>query len=94
MRVENHMKRDEEVARYCARHGVTSNDFLLVPCFIPYEQRAGETAKDACERELREMAKARGAPRDHGEGPSGDRRGSATEIVATASDADRRGSHS
>jgi hypothetical protein len=39
------MKHDEEVARYRAEHGLASDDFLLVRCFIPHERRAGETAK-------------------------------------------------
>jgi hypothetical protein len=91
MRVENHMKHDEEVARYRAEHGLASDDFLLVRCFIPHERRAGETAKEAFERELREMAKARGALPDDGERLAGERRsGSATDIVATASSPPRQ----
>jgi hypothetical protein len=54
--VENHMRRDEEVARFCAEHGVGKDDLVLVQILVPYEQRSGETAKQAYERELREMA--------------------------------------
>jgi hypothetical protein len=54
--VRNHMKRDEEVARFRAEHGVTSDDTLWVRCIVPYECRPGETAAEAYQRELREMA--------------------------------------
>jgi hypothetical protein len=55
--VKNHMKRDEEVARYCAEHGVGKDDLVLVQVIIPFETRPGETAKEAYERELRVMAR-------------------------------------
>src|SRR5262245_20930804 len=53
--VRDHRRRDEEVARFPAEHGVAADDFLLVRVLIPFERRPGETAKDAYERELREM---------------------------------------
>src|SRR5262245_65431229 len=56
MVVKNHMRRDEEVARFCADHGVTDSDLLIARILIPFETRPGETAKDAYERELRAMA--------------------------------------
>src|SRR5262245_42686751 len=88
--VRNHMKRDEEVARFCAEHGVTSDDFLFVRCFIPYECRPGETAKEAYERELRSMANQEALPdaRESARLESAEG-GSATEITATASTGNR-----
>jgi hypothetical protein len=55
--VENHMKRDEEVARFCAENGVTEHDLLIVTTLVPFETRPGETAAEAYQRELRTMAR-------------------------------------
>jgi hypothetical protein len=57
--IENHMKRDQELARFRAEHGVSESDVVTVQTLIPYEQRAGETAKESYERELASIAKAR-----------------------------------
>jgi len=54
--VRNHMRTDEEIARFCAEHGVTDSDLLIAQILVPFETRPGETAKDAYERELRAMA--------------------------------------
>jgi hypothetical protein len=55
--VDNHMKQDEEIARYRAEHGLTDNDDLLIArIVIPFEQRPGETATEAYQRELAGMA--------------------------------------
>ena len=54
--VRNHMRSDEEIARFCAEHGVTDSDLLIAQILVPFETRPGETAKDAYERELRAMA--------------------------------------
>ena len=54
--IRNHMRTDEEIARFCAEHGVTDSD-LLIAQVVPFETRPGETAKDAYERELRAMAR-------------------------------------
>src|SRR5215831_13423631 len=51
--VRNHMRADEEIARFCAEHGVTDSDLLIAQVVVPFETRPGETAKDAYERELR-----------------------------------------
>jgi len=51
--VRNHMRKDEEIARFCAEHGVTDSDLLIAQVLVPFETRPGETAKDAYERELR-----------------------------------------
>jgi hypothetical protein len=84
--VKDHRKRDEEVARFRAEHGVTSDDILWVRCIIPYECRPGETAAEAYQRELREMASKKQEALDHGERPAqGLRGGSGTETIATAS---------
>ena len=48
---------DEEIARFCAEHGVTDSDLLIAQVLVPFETRPGETAKDAYERELRAMAR-------------------------------------
>src|SRR6516162_3861460 len=53
----NHMRADEELARFCAEHGVTDSDLLIAQILVPFETRPGETAKDAYERELRAMAR-------------------------------------
>jgi hypothetical protein len=55
--VKDHMRRNEEVARFCAEHGVTNSDLVIVRVIIPFETRPGETAKEAYERELRAMAR-------------------------------------
>jgi len=55
--VRNHMRTDEEIARFCAKHGVTDSDLLIAQILVPFEMRPGETAKDAYERELRAMAR-------------------------------------
>src|SRR6516164_5216234 len=55
--VTNHMRTDEEIARFCAEHGVTDSDLLIAQVLVPFETRPGETAKDAYERELRAMAR-------------------------------------
>src|SRR5215469_10336326 len=55
--VRNHMRTDEEIARFCAEHGVTDSDLLIAQILVPFETRPGETAKDAYERELRAMAR-------------------------------------
>ena len=84
--VRDHRRRDEEVARFRAEHGVTSDDILFVRCFVPYECRPGETAAEAYERELREMASKTQEALDHGERPVQElREGSGTETIATAS---------
>jgi hypothetical protein len=57
MVVKNHMRKDEEIARFCAQHGVTNSDLVIVRTIIPFETRPGETAKEAYERELRAMAR-------------------------------------
>jgi hypothetical protein len=95
--VENHMKRDEHLAQFCAEHRVTSDDVVIVQTLVPYEQRPGETAKEAYERELREMARndrdgrRKEALPDHGERSAVDgRTGSAREITATAFTPPRR----
>jgi hypothetical protein len=108
MVVENHMRRDEEVARFRAEHGVTNDDVLIVQVIVPFEARPGETAKEAYERELREMAgndrhgcktQVEALP-DHGERSAVEgRTGSAMESTATGRRGDRRmtggnGSHS
>jgi hypothetical protein len=54
--IRNHMRTDEEIARFCAEHGVTDSDLLIARILVPFETRPGETAKDAYERELRAMA--------------------------------------
>ena len=51
------MRTAEEIARFCAEHGVTDSDLLIAQIFVPFETRPGETAKDAYERELRAMAR-------------------------------------
>jgi hypothetical protein len=51
------MRADEEIARFCAEHGVTDSDLLIAQILVPFEMRPGETAKDAYERELRAMAR-------------------------------------
>jgi hypothetical protein len=51
------MRADEEIARFCAEHGVTDSDLLIAQVVVPFEMRPGETAKDAYERELRAMAR-------------------------------------
>ena len=48
---------NEEIARFCAEHGVTDSDLLIAEILVPFETRPGETAKDAYERELRHMAR-------------------------------------
>src|SRR5215813_9477001 len=55
--VRNHMRADEEIARFCAEHGVTDSDLLIAQVVVRFETRPGETAKDAYERELRAMAR-------------------------------------
>jgi hypothetical protein len=50
--VRNHMRTDEEIARFCAEHGVTDSDLLIAQILVPFETRPGETAKDAYEREV------------------------------------------
>src|SRR5215467_13136623 len=55
--IRNHMRTDEEVARFCAEHGVTDSDLLIAQILVPFETRPGETAKDTYERELRAMAR-------------------------------------
>jgi hypothetical protein len=50
-------RRAEEIARFCAEHGVTDSDLLIAQILVPFETRPGETAKDAYERELRAMAR-------------------------------------
>ena len=55
--VRNHRRTAEEIARFCAEHGVTDSDLLIAQIFVPFETRPGETAKDAYERELRAMAR-------------------------------------
>jgi hypothetical protein len=91
--IRNHMRRDEEIARFCAEHGVTNSDLVIVRTIIPFETRPGETAKEAYERELRTMArkepdgrKSQEALPDHGEGGTG----SAKESTATAFTPPRR----
>jgi hypothetical protein len=49
--VRNHMRTDEEIARFCAEHGVTDSDLLIAQILVPFETRPGETAKDAYELE-------------------------------------------
>ena len=55
--VENHMESDAEIARFCAEHGVTDDDTLIVRTFIPHEARPGETAQEAYQRELTSIGK-------------------------------------
>jgi|SRR5262245_27990597 len=101
MVVRDHRRRDEEVARFRAEHGVTSDDILWVRCIVPYGCRPGETAAEAYQRELREMAskkqEALGDARESARFESAEG-GSATEITATASTNRRapgdEGSHS
>ena len=50
------MRKDEEIARFCAQHGVGGSDLLIVRTLIPFETRPGETAKEAYERELASIA--------------------------------------
>src|SRR5262249_58637864 len=69
--VRNHMKRDEEVARYCTEHGVTNDDLVLVRVIVPFEIRPGETARDAYIRELASIAEARGETRPLAEKATG-----------------------
>jgi len=57
MTVRNHMKRDEEVARFCAEHRVTADDVLTVRVIVPFQTLPGETASEAYARELREGGK-------------------------------------
>jgi hypothetical protein len=89
--IKNHMRRDEELAAFCAEHAVTNNDLLITQTLIPFETRPGETAREAYERELASIAKARGETQGPAEkatcaagctegalGPGG-RRGGATE---------------
>jgi hypothetical protein len=45
--VRNHMRTDEEIARFRAEHGVTDSDLLIAQVLVPFETRPGETAKDA-----------------------------------------------
>jgi len=54
---QNHMRTEEEIARFCAEHGVTDSDLLIAQVLVPFETRPGETAKDAYERELRAMVR-------------------------------------
>jgi hypothetical protein len=56
MVVRNHMRKNEEIARFCAQHDVRGSDLLIVRTLIPFETRPGESAKEAYERELRAMA--------------------------------------
>ena len=64
MVVRNHMRKDEEIARFCAQHGVSGDDLLIVQTVVPFETRPGETAKEAFERELASIAE-RAARHDH-----------------------------
>jgi len=57
--VRNYIRTDEEIARFCAEHGVTDSDLLIAQILVPFETRPGETAKDAYERELRALAARR-----------------------------------
>jgi hypothetical protein len=43
--IRNHMRTDEEIARFCAEHGVTDSDLLIAQILVPFETRPGETAK-------------------------------------------------
>ena len=45
--VPNHMRTDEEIARFRAEHGVTDSDLLIAQVLVPFETRPGETAKNA-----------------------------------------------
>jgi len=56
-KVRHFVRADEEIARFCAEHGVTDSDLLIAQVLVPFETRPGETAKDAYERELRAMAR-------------------------------------
>jgi hypothetical protein len=49
--VRNHMRRDEEVARFRAEHGVTGDDLLIAQVIVPFQTLAHETAAAAYQRE-------------------------------------------
>jgi hypothetical protein len=93
--VRNHMRRDEEVARFRAEHGVTGDDLLIAQVIVPFQTLAHETAAAAYQRELRDMAgndrngrKRQEVLPDHGERSALERR----RAIATdyASGGDRR----
>jgi hypothetical protein len=90
--VENHMKRDQHLARFCAENGVTEHDLLIVTTLVPFETRPGETAKEAYERELRTMARKEPGRESQEALPHRreGRTGSAMESTATASTPPRR----
>ena len=52
MIVENHLKADDEMARFRADNGVADDDLLIARIIIPHEIRPGETASEAYQREL------------------------------------------
>jgi hypothetical protein len=54
--VEDHRQAKAEIERFCAEHGVSDEDLLCVRVIVPFEQRPGETAREAYEREMREIA--------------------------------------
>ena len=58
MIVENHLKADEEMARFCADNGVADDDLLIARIIIPHEIRPGETASEAYQRELTSIGKS------------------------------------
>jgi hypothetical protein len=92
MVVKNHMRKDEEISRFCAENGVTEHDQLIVTTLVPFETRPGETAKEAYERELRTMARKEPGRESQEALPHRreGRTGIAREITATASTPPRR----
>ena len=55
--VENHMNADAEIKAFVERNGATDDDLIIAVTFVPHERRAGETAKEAYEREMASMPK-------------------------------------
>ena len=43
--VRNHMRTDEEIARFCAEHGVTDSDLLIAQILVPFETRRAKPQK-------------------------------------------------
>jgi hypothetical protein len=88
--VRNHMRRDEEVAQFRAEHGVTGDDLLIAQVIVPFQTLAHETAAEAYQRELRDMAgndrngrKRQEVLSDHGERSALERRrGIATDYAS------------
>ena len=68
MIVQNHMRDDAEIEAYRAEHGVTDDDMLIVRVVIPFEQRPGEAAQTAYQRERRSIGRPISDDPRHGVG--------------------------